>query len=188
VALRIFGEHNLQNLSAAMYACEKAGISKDKFYSAIKSFSGAARRLQQISQKENTSVFYDFAHSPSKLKATTDAVKKQFPERRLYACMELHTFSSLNKNFLEQYNDAMSKADEAFVYYNPKTIEHKKLESINKDEVQYAFGGNVRVFTDNTELVDELKKLDKSNAVFLLMSSGNFGGLNIKELSDILIG
>lgn len=187
VALRIFGEHNLQNLSAAMYACEKAGVGKDKFYSAIKSFSGAARRLQQISQKENTSVFYDFAHSPSKLKATTDAVKKQFPERKLYACMELHTFSSLNKNFLEQYNNAMSKADEAFVYYNPKTIEHKKLESISKDEVQYAFGGNVRVFTDNTELVNELKKLDKSNAVFLLMSSGNFGGLNIKELSDILV-
>lgn len=188
VPLKIFGEHNLQNLSAAMLACEQAGVRRKDFYAAIKEFGGAARRLQLMASTGSASVFYDFAHSPSKLRATTEAVKKQFPNRRLYACMELHTFSSLSKDFLEQYHGAMRDADVAYVYFNPETVRHKQLAEISADEVAAAFGGSVKVFTDNNALAAELKKLPTQNANFLLMSSGNFGGLVVKDLAGELIG
>ncbi|MDR1226048.1 MAG: Mur ligase domain-containing protein [Prevotellaceae bacterium] len=187
VPLKIFGEHNLQNLSAAMLACERAGVSREQFYHAISTFAGAARRLQLMARAKDCNVYYDFAHSPSKLKATVDAVKKQFPNRRLYACMELHTFSSLTREFLEQYHGSMAVADVAFVYFNPETIKHKQLAAISAEEVLQVFGGDVRVLTSNEELATELKKLDNHSANFLLMSSGSFGGFNIKSLSEELV-
>jgi UDP-N-acetylmuramate: L-alanyl-gamma-D-glutamyl-meso-diaminopimelate ligase len=188
VPLKIFGDHNLHNLNAAMLACEQAGVARSVFYAAMGEFAGAARRLQLIAEADSTSVFYDFAHSPSKLCATTQAVKKQLPLRKLYACMELHTFSSLSKEFLAQYSGAMRHADVACVYFNPETVRHKQLTEISAADVANAFGGGVRVFTDSSALAAALKKLERKQATFLLMSSGNFGGINVKELAEEICG
>jgi len=177
VALNIFGEHNLQNINAARIVCNQLGISDKDFYGAISEFGGAANRLQKVAETENSVAFKDFAHSPSKLKATVRAVKQQFPNRTLVACMELHTFSSLTEAFLPEYKDCMKDADVAFVYFNPEVIEHKKLEKITAEQVKKAFGGNVEVFTNSQELQDILKKIDFRNKTLLMMSSGNFDGI-----------
>jgi UDP-N-acetylmuramate: L-alanyl-gamma-D-glutamyl-meso-diaminopimelate ligase len=188
VPLLIFGEHNMQNIMGAKLVCEQLGISNEMFFEAIKSFSGSSRRLEVIAHNENSTVFYDFAHSPSKLKATTSAVKKQFPERQLVAVMELHTFSSQKKDFLPQYYMAMNSADKAYVYYDEHTIEHKKLDPITKEEVRAAFGGNnVKVFTNSDLLFTELSEIDWFNKNLLIMSSGNFSGKNINEFGKNLI-
>lgn len=186
--LRIFGEHNLMNLEAARLACAEVGVKESHFFEAIASFKGASKRLEIVTQNDSTVVYKDFAHSPSKLKATTAAVKKQFPKRKLIACMELHTFSSLNEEFLQHYSGAMKEADQAFVYFNPHTIAHKKLKPISIEQVQSAFGGeNLSVYTDANELVSELKKIDWHNKNLLMMSSGNFDGIDFKVLGDQLI-
>ncbi len=186
--INVFGQHNLQNINGAKNVCKQIGISDNDFLSAISSFKGANKRLQVLQSNNNTTIFLDFAHSPSKLKATTNAVKEQYPERDLIACMELHTFSSLKKDFLPQYNGAMKNATKAFVYFNPKTIEHKKLEQITKDDVKTAFNSdNVTVFTDLNELKSELEKINYQNKNLLFMSSGNFSGINFNEYSKFLI-
>ncbi|MGL4907794.1 MAG: UDP-N-acetylmuramate--L-alanine ligase [Bacteroidales bacterium] len=187
VALKIFGEHNLENLSAALHACQQIGIAPQDFYAAIATFAGASRRLQLMASNQSSSVFYDFAHSPSKLRATTDAVKQQFPKRTLYACMELHTFSSLSKTFLQQYAGTIQSADAAFVYFNPHTLQHKQLQTITADDVVDGFGGKVQVFTNSAHLLAALKALPSTNANFLLMSSGNFDGVDISALAQALI-
>ncbi len=188
VPLQIFGEHNLQNIQAAHLVCRQLGVTDKDFYGAISSFKGAAKRLQMLTETDDCAIFQDFAHSPSKLKATVKAVRQQFPGRKLTACMELHTFSSLTADFLPEYKDSMKDAHQAFVYYNPKTIEHKQLAPITPDQVALAFGGRqVTVFTDSAELVKTLKTLDYHGRNLLLMSSGNFDGLNLKALAlDIL--
>jgi len=186
--INVFGQHNLQNINGAKNVCKQIGISDNDFLSAISSFKGANKRLQVLQSNNNTTIFLDFAHSPSKLKATTNAVKEQYPERDLIACMELHTFSSLKKDFLPQYNGAMKNATKAFVYFNPKTIEHKKLEQITKGDVKTAFNSdNVTVFTDLNELKSELEKINYQNKNLLFMSSGNFSGINFNEYSKFLI-
>ena len=134
--------------------------------------------------------FKDFAHSPSKLKATVHAVKSQFPDRKLVACMELHTFSSLTKSFLPQYENAMAEADTAFVYFNPEVIKHKRLEAFSVDDVRKAFGGNnLTVFCDSAELQKTLRQIDFHDKTLLMMTSGNFDGVDIigfsKELLNI---
>ncbi len=178
-ALSIFGEHNLQNLNGARLVCNQLGVSNEDFYKAIAEFSGAANRLQKIAGNEHSAVYKDFAHSPSKLKATVKAMKQQFPGRQLVACMELHTFSSLNKDFLPQYAGCMTDADIAFVYFNPQVVEHKNLEKFTKEQVQAAFGGaNLRVFDDAELLQKELEKIDFHNKNLLIMTSGNFSGIN----------
>jgi UDP-N-acetylmuramate: L-alanyl-gamma-D-glutamyl-meso-diaminopimelate ligase len=164
------------------------GINEVDFYSAIATFEGAAKRLQKIKENDNSVFYFDFAHSPSKLKATTKAVKEQFKERKLIACMELHTFSSLKKEFLEQYHGAMDEADIPYVYFNPHTIEHKKLEAINPQEVKDSFKNEkVKVFTNSKEMVESLKKLKGKDTVFLMMTSGNFDGIKMEELADLLL-
>lgn len=189
IPLEIFGEHNLMNLNAARLCCNQVGITDEQFYEAIQSFSGAAKRLELIKKNTVTAVYKDFAHSPSKLKATTQAVKKQFPDRKLIACMELHTFSSLNENFLKEYDGAMALADEAFVYFNPHTIEHKKLKPITETQVKQAFGGNnITVYTDSKELLNDLLKKDFKAKNLLMMSSGNFDGIDFKELGEKVVG
>ncbi len=186
--LRIFGEHNLMNLEAARLACAEIGVKDSQFFEAIASFKGASKRLEIVTQNDSTVVYKDFAHSPSKLKATTAAVKKQFPNRKLIACMELHTFSSLNEEFLQHYSGAMKEADQALVYFNPHTIAHKKLKPISKEQVLTAFGGeNLTVYTDASALVSDLKKIDWNNKNLLMMSSGNFDGIDFKQLGDQLI-
>lgn len=186
--LKVFGRHNLMNLNAARLILNKIGINDSNFYNAISSFPGASNRLELVAETENTKVFKDFAHSPSKLKATTSAVKQQFKNRELIACMELHTFSSLNIEFLQHYDSAMNNADIAIVYYNPHTIEHKKLQSISKEDVKKAFNReDLLVFNDSEEMQSFLKKQDYANKNLLMMSSGNFDGINIKYFAKKLI-
>ena len=145
--------------------------------------------MEVVAENESTTVYYDFAHSPSKLKATTSAVKKQFDDRKLVAVMELHTFSSLKKEFLPQYKDSMAAADQAFVYFNPHTIEHKRLDPISIEQVKDAFGGdNLEVFTDSDLLFSELEKIDWESKNLLIMSSGNFSGKNVKNFGKSLVG
>jgi UDP-N-acetylmuramate: L-alanyl-gamma-D-glutamyl-meso-diaminopimelate ligase len=186
--LLVFGDHNLQNLNGAMLICERAGVSKADFYKAITSFKGASNRLELVKKNKSTSIFRDFAHSPSKLKATTSAVKNQFPERKLVACMELHTFSSLNENFLKEYAGTMELADKAIVYFNPHTIEHKKLKPISTEQVKQAFGDEQLIVINNSSEIEMLLRTEDWNqANLLLMSSGNFDGMNLKQLADDLI-
>ena len=188
IKLQVFGDHNLQNISGAQLVCCQLGLTDEQFYSAIAEFKGASRRLEVLAEKEDCVVFNDFAHSPSKLKATTEAVKKQFPNRKLVACLELHTFSSLKKEFLPQYQNSMEAADLAIVYFNPHTIEHKKLEPITEQQVAEAFGSEgLMVSTDSNALFDFLKSQNWENANLLLMTSGNFSGKNLKELAGELI-
>ncbi len=188
IELKVFGEHNLQNIAGAKLVCNQLGISDHQFFNAISNFSGSARRLEVVAENESTTVYYDFAHSPSKLKATTSAVKKQFDDRKLVAVMELHTFSSLKKEFLPQYKDSMAAADQAFVYFNPHTIEHKRLDPISTEQVKDAFGGdNLEVFTDSDLLFSELEKIDWKSKNLLIMSSGNFSGKNVKDFGKSLV-
>ncbi|MBW8333024.1 MAG: peptidoglycan synthetase [Prolixibacteraceae bacterium] len=188
IKLQIFGDHNLQNISGAQLVCRQLGLTDEQFYTAIAEFKGAARRLEVLAETENCVVFNDFAHSPSKLKATTDAVKKQFPERKLVACLELHTFSSLKKEFLPQYKKSMDAADLAIVYFNPHTIEHKKLEPITEQQVAEAFDSpGLMVLTDSDELFAFLKTQNWQSTNLLLMTSGNFSGKNLKELAGELV-
>jgi UDP-N-acetylmuramate: L-alanyl-gamma-D-glutamyl-meso-diaminopimelate ligase len=184
----IFGRHNMQNIAAAKAACQVLGISDEDFYRAIASFKGAARRLQLIASNEYTNIYFDFAHAPSKLTASVKAVKEHFPDRKLVACMELHTFSSLSENFLQQYYGTMEKADVAFVYYNPKVLEAKHLKPITPEMVKKAFGSkHLSVYTQTHELVEALKQIEWKGTNLLLMSSGNFDGLNITDLAQNLV-
>ena len=189
IRLQVFGDHNLQNIAGAKFVCEKIGISDEQFYRAMTSFKGAARRLETLSENENCTVFYDFAHSPSKLKATTAAVKKQFTNRQLVAVMELHTFSSLKKEFLPQYKGCMDEADEAFVFFNPKTLEHKRLAPITKEEVAQAFSKDgLKVFTDTEALFNQLRQKSWENKNLLIMTSGNFSGQDLKAIAKEITG
>jgi len=186
--LQIFGNHNLMNVDGARLVCLRMGVTDEQFFDAIQSFKGAARRLELVDKNETFSCYKDFAHSPSKLKATTAAVKQQFPARKLVACMELHTFSSLNADFLAEYNGAMDTADEAFVYFNPHTIAHKKLPPITVEQVKQAFAReDLQVYTDSKSLVEELKKKSWQNANLLMMSSGNFDGVDFNALAKELM-
>ena len=187
IELAIFGEHNMQNLSVAKEVCNRLDITDVDFYKAIVSFGGAAKRLQTLAKSRNTTIYLDFAHSPSKLKATTQAVKAQFSERKLIACMELHTFSSLKANFLPQYHGAMNAADEAIVYFNPDVIKHKQLEDITAEQVKDAFGGQVTVYTDSSALQSYIRGLNLNHKNLLLMSSGNFSGIDFKSFAEELI-
>lgn len=188
VEVSVFGEHNLQNLNGALMVCESLGIDEDDFYDAIKDFKGAARRLEEIARSNETVVYKDFAHSPSKLEATVKAVKMQWPERRLIACMELHTFSSLTKEFLLEYEGTMAEADIAIVFFKEETLAQKQLESISTDEVKRAFGrSDIEVFTNSDKLKVRLQQLDFHHANLLMMSSGNFGGIDVDAFGKTLV-
>lgn len=185
--LQIFGDHNLMNLNGAMLICRKIGIKEEDFLQTMATFKGAARRLELVNKNAVFNFYKDFAHSPSKLKATTLAVKTQFPERQLIACMELHTFSSLTGEFLKEYAGSMDAADEAIVYFNPHTIAHKKLREISTEEVHAAFKRkDLIVFTNSQELSKYLISMRWSNKVLLMMSSGNFDGLDFANLAKEL--
>lgn len=186
--LNIFGDHNLQNLNAALKICEALSISKEVFYKHIQTFKGAQKRLELVDKNDSTTIFKDFAHSPSKLKATSSAVKQQFKKRSLVACMELHTFSSLNQEFLKEYSHTMDLPDEAIVYFNPDTIAHKKLTPITKSQVFNCFKrSDLRVFTSTDDLILDLKQKNWENTNLLLMSSGNFDGIDFNELAKELL-
>ena len=186
--LSIFGPHNLQNLMGALRLGEAIGIQSENFLNAMQDFKGAGKRLQKVAEKDNFVMYKDFAHSPSKLMATTNAVKHQYQSRKVIACMELHTFSSLKKEFLPHYLNSMAKADVALVYYNPEVVKHKKLEAITNEQVLEGFGGNVVVTNKTSEVLDFIYNQDISNSVLLMMSSGTFDGINYEELGNELIG
>lgn len=183
VPLQVFGNHNLQNLNAARLVCNALGLDDVKFYEAIQAFKGAANRLELVKNGESSSIYKDFAHSPSKLKATSAAMKKQFENRTLVACMELHTFSSLNEKFLQQYAGCMDEPDKAIVYFSPSAIAHKKLAPISEEQVYSAFSReDLMVFTDASKLQNYLRSLDWTHQNLLMMSSGTFDGMDLEEL------
>ncbi len=187
MAINVFGDHNLMNLNAAKLVCEQLNINATDFNKAIASFTGAAKRLELLISTKATHVYKDFAHSPSKLKATINAVKLQFEKRKLVACIELHTFSSLNKDFLKQYKDTMDEADLAVVYIDEKTFKQKKMDPLSAYDVQTSFNDeNIVFFSDAMKLESYLRGLNFSNTNLLLMSSGNFGGMDLVTLAQEL--
>ena len=188
VGLLIYGEHNLMNLNGARLVCKQVGITDEQFYQAISSFKGAARRLELIAKNDSFAFYKDFAHSPSKVKATIEAVKKQFPNRKLIACLELHTFSSLNEDFLKEYAGTMDAADEAIVYFNPHTIEHKKLKPITEEQVKRSFGRkSLKAVTDSKIITQFISEQTWKNENLLMMSSGTFDGMDLKKMGEELI-
>ncbi|OUJ72869.1 UDP-N-acetylmuramate--L-alanine ligase [Hymenobacter crusticola] len=184
VPIQVFGEHNLRNISAAREVCKQLSIKGKDFYEAIATFKGAARRLELVRAGQDSVVYKDFAHAPSKLKATATALKQQFPQRRLVACLELHTFSSLNPAFLPQYAHTFDAPDVAVVYFNPHVLEHKRLPPLAPEAVQTAFQRpDLKVFTDSQALADFLHQQPWNNANLLMMSSGTFDGLDLAKLA-----
>ncbi len=181
--LQVFGNHNLLNLHAAWLVCRELGLSAKEFVTAIASFAGAAKRLELLAQAGQTFVYRDFAHAPSKVKATIDAVRSQFPSKKLLAVLELHTFSSLNEAFMQEYSGVMAGADAAVVFYSVHSLALKRLPALDAGVVQHGFNkGNLAVITSRGELETWLAAQDYQNAVLLLMSSGNFDGLNLDGL------
>ncbi|HYK76693.1 MAG TPA: Mur ligase family protein [Daejeonella sp.] len=186
--LRIFGTHNLLNLNAAWLVLQELGFSYEEFLNAIKTFKGAARRLELLGKNDDTAIYKDFAHSPSKLKATIQAVKNQFPDRELVAVIELHTFSSLNKNFLEEYAGTMEEADDAIVFIDKTIFLQKRLEPYEESFVKKAFADENVKFFNNVEILERfLSYLNYKGKNLLLMSSGNFGGMDLKKLAELAL-
>ena len=182
--VHFFGKHNLENVMAAKLVCQQLGVNDSDFYQSIVSFKGAGKRLQLLEQNEHSKLFLDFAHSPSKLKATIEAVREQYPDQKLIACMELHTFSSLQQSFLAEYKNSMKSADIPIVFYLPDTVRHKKLELFNPNDVIHAFNDKrIKVFTSAKKLQETLMSENYNHTVLLLMSSGNFSGIDLKALA-----
>ena len=189
VPVLVFGDHNMKNISGARAVCERLGITDEQFYNAIQTFKGASKRMELLGKSDTVSIYRDFAHAPSKVGATTSALKEQFPDRTLVAVAELHTFSSLNKTFLKQYRRKLNAADVAVVYYNPLTIEHKRLESLSEEDIRTAFKrDDLQIFTDSNELAAFIKSQNWNDANLLLMSSGTFGDIDLKELTEDIVG
>ena len=185
--LEFFGKHNLQNMAGAKWICQHMGVGEDEFYEAISSFKGASKRLEKIAENNNSVVFKDFAHSPSKVEATTNAVKNQYKSRQVLACLELHTYSSLNTEFLKEYKGALNSADKAVVFYSPKALEIKRLEKISEEQIKNAFErDDLIVYTNPKEFKDFLFTQNFENTALLLMSSGNYGGLDFNKFEELI--
>ena len=182
--LKVFGDHNLLNLHAAWLACKELGLRPADFLKAISGFTGAAKRLELLARSENLSVYRDFAHAPSKVKATIEAVRKQFPARRLIAVLELHTYSSLNAEFMKEYKHAMEEADVPAVFYSRHALELKRMPELPKEKVYEGFGKEgLKVLNERSELEQWLYNNNYSNACLLLMSSGNYDGFDISAFA-----
>ena len=178
----------MQNISAARSVCEMLGIGHEMFYQAIQGFKGAGKRMQLLGENQETAVYLDFAHAPSKVKATTLAMKEQYPERWLTAVLELHTYSSLNADFLPRYEATMQAADKAIVYFNPHTVAHKKLPEISMNQVKAAFKHpDLWVYNDADKLVKDLINSGWQGSNLLIMTSGNFDGQDLPALAQALI-
>lgn len=185
--IEVFGKHNLNNLAGAKWICQHMGIVEADFYEAIATFKGASKRLEKIAETATNVAYKDFAHSPSKVAATTAAVKEQYENRQLVACLELHTYSSLNPEFLKEYKGALDAADTAVVFYSPHAVEIKKLEAISEKQIGDAFDrDDLIIFTDPKAFKDFLFSQKMENTALLLMSSGNYGGLDFEEVKGLL--
>ena len=186
--LEIFGAHNLNNLAGSKWICQQMGVDQDDFYEAISSFSGASKRLEKVAENANCVVYKDFAHSPSKVQATTEAVKSQYPKRPLVACLELHTYSSLNAAFLEHYKGTLDAADTAVVFYSPQAVEIKKLNSVSKTQIETAFErDDLIIYTDPELFKNFITSLEFAQKTVLLMSSGSYGGLDFEALKNRVV-
>ncbi|MBE16183.1 MAG: peptidoglycan synthetase [Cytophagaceae bacterium] len=185
--IEIFGKHNLNNLAGAKWICQHMGVVEEEFYEAIASFKGASKRLEKIAENAETVIYKDFAHSPSKVAATTRAMKDQYPHRKVIACLELHTYSSLNPEFLQEYKGALAAADTAVVFYSPHAVEIKKLDPISSDQIASAFErDDLLIFTAPAAFKAYLFEMSLKNSALLLMSSGNYGGLDFEQLQALL--
>lgn len=186
IPIGVFGNHNLMNISAALEVCRKMGVGDAQFYEAIGSFMGASRRLERWFAKDGITVFRDFAHAPSKLKATVSALRDQFPNHKLVVCYELHTYSSLSEAFIDHYKQSLDPADETVVFYDPHAVEIKKLELMPIDRIRSGFGKmDLVVLSTKQDLLDYLSALEPENTVLALMSSGSFNGLELKDIIDL---
>ncbi|WP_411768654.1 UDP-N-acetylmuramate--L-alanine ligase [Winogradskyella sp. A3E31] len=184
--IEVFGAHNLSNLAGAKWICQHMGIDEDDFYEAISTFKGASKRLEKIAESKTSVAYKDFAHSPSKVEATTKALKYQYPDRTLVACLELHTYSSLNAEFLKEYKGALDAADVAVVFYSPHAVEIKKLEEVTKEQIATAFErDDLVIYTNPDEFKTFLSSQEFKNKSLLLMSSGNYGGLDFEEVTSL---
>lgn len=187
VPLEIFGKHNLQNMEGARSICFHLGVTEEDFYEAVADFKGASKRLEKIAENNDTVVFKDFAHSPSKVEATTNAVKEQYENRKLLACLELHTYSSLNEDFLKEYVGTLDKADVAVVFYSPHAVKIKRLKEVSEHQIAAAFQrDDLIIYTDPMEFKTFLFSQNLKDTTLLLMSSGNYGGLDFDEVKDLL--
>ena len=185
--IELFGAHNLSNLSGAKWICQQMGIDEDDFFEAVASFKGASKRLERLAISSNGLIFKDFAHAPSKVAATTQAVRDQFSSHHFVACLELHTFSSLNPNFIDEYAGALDPADLAIVYYTPQAVALKGLEVLSEAQIEAAFKrDDLVIFTDPIALSDFLLGLNQKPLALLMMSSGNYGGLDLSALNALI--
>jgi len=185
--IEVFGKHNLNNLAGAKWICQHMGIDEDDFYEAISTFKGASKRLEKIAETNTSVAFKDFAHSPSKVEATTNAVKEQYQDRAVVACLELHTYSSLNAEFLKEYKGALDAADVAVVFYSPHAVEIKKLKEVTHEQIANAFErDDLIIYTNPDDFKQFLFSQNFDNKALLLMSSGNYGGLNFEEVKALL--
>tara|TARA_B100000809_G_scaffold260568_1_gene307748 strand:+ start:1592 stop:2947 length:1356 start_codon:yes stop_codon:yes gene_type:complete len=185
--VEIFGKHNLDNLAGAKWICQQMGIDENDFYEAISTFQGASKRLEKIAETEKSIAYKDFAHSPSKVLATTNALKNQYPNRKLIACLELHTYSSLNPEFLKEYKGALDAADVAVVFYSPHAVEIKKLKAISSEQIANAFQReDLIIYTNPDEFKTFLFSQEFNDTSLLLMSSGDYGGLDFKEVKNLI--
>ncbi len=185
--VEIFGKHNLNNLAGAKWICQHMGVDEAEFYEAIATFKGASKRMEKIAENKQSVIFKDFAHSPSKVAATTTAVKNQFPARELIACLELHTYSSLNDEFLQEYKGALDDADVAVVFYSPEAVKIKQLKEVTRQQIGDAFQReDLIIYTNPHEFKAYIFKLDLKNKSLLLMSSGNYGGLDFEEVKQLV--
>jgi len=185
--IELFGAHNLSNLSGAKWICQQMGIDEDDFFEAVASFKGASKRLERLAISPNGVIFKDFAHAPSKVAATTQAVRDQFSSHHFVACLELHTFSSLNPNFIDEYAGALDPADLAIVYYTPQAVALKGLEVLSEAQIAAAFKrDDLVIFTDPIALSDFLLGLNQKPLALLMMSSGNYGGLDLSALNALI--
>ena len=183
--VEIFGRHNVNNLSGAKWICQHMGVDEDDFYEAISSFSGASKRLELVAKSDHSYIYKDFAHSPSKVEATTKAVREQYPDKNLITCLELHTYSSLNAGFLELYKDTLHASDSAVVFYSPEALRIKRLEAISPSQIGQAFNReDLVIFTEPERLREYLDSIEFENTVLLFMSSGNYGGLDLENFKD----
>tara|TARA_R110000796_G_scaffold21541_8_gene63349 strand:+ start:9311 stop:10672 length:1362 start_codon:yes stop_codon:yes gene_type:complete len=185
--IEVFGRHNLSNLAGAKWICQNMGVDEDDFYEAIASFKGASKRLEKIAEGRTCVAYKDFAHSPSKVMATTNAVKEQYPDRKLIACLELHTYSSFNPEFLKEYKGALEAADVAAVFYLPESVRIKKLKEVTPGQISEAFvRDDLKIFTDSEDFKNFVFGQKYDNSVLLLMSSGNYGGLDLEEVKALV--
>ncbi|MEP2238482.1 MAG: Mur ligase family protein, partial [Maribacter sp.] len=186
--IEVFGKHNLSNLAGAKWICQNMGVDEDDFYEAIATFKGASKRLEKIAEGNSSIAYKDFAHSPSKVAATTKAVKEQYPNRKLIACLELHTYSSFNPEFLKEYKGALDAADEAVIFFLPESVAIKKLEAVTPEQISEAFQRNdLNIFTDAESFHEFIGNKVYENSTLLLMSSGNYGGLDLNNLKNLIV-